>query len=170
LRLLLQLLLQTYLNSPTDKVLLLIADHPELDWPVTHAVLVQQFHCAYDGAPAGLVVMEQVSTQQQHVDIFFNCHLQDFLKGSEGVMLAILILLPHSLRHQTALLSTLITSARELQALLPVAEGLIARPLLIPVPLLLLLPLLALLPAIQCEEHLLMLTTAVSQVHTVRVS
>lgn len=41
--------------------------------------------------------MEQVPTQQQHIHVLLLGQLQDFLKGSEGIISAVLLLLPHAL-------------------------------------------------------------------------
>lgn len=57
-------------HSPTDKDVCLIAvEHTYLHRPVTKAVFVQQLDGTIDGGPGGLVVMEQVTTQEQHVHI-----------------------------------------------------------------------------------------------------
>jgi hypothetical protein len=50
-----------------------------------------------DGGPGGLVVMEQVTTQQQHVHIILLGQLQDLFKGLERIELAVFFFVPNTL-------------------------------------------------------------------------
>lgn len=60
----------TYAHSPGDQNLCLVAvEQLNLHGLVPQTVLVQQLDGPIDGCPGGLVIMEQVPSQQQHVHL-----------------------------------------------------------------------------------------------------
>ena len=57
------------LTAPADKSLALVTQHPEADGLGLQAVLAEHIHGPDNCCPAGLVVMEQVSSQEDEVDL-----------------------------------------------------------------------------------------------------
>lgn len=55
--------------APADKILALITEHAEADGLGLQAVLAEHIHGPDNCCPAGLVVMEQVSSQEDKVNL-----------------------------------------------------------------------------------------------------
>ena len=56
-------------TAPADKSFALITEHAEANRLGLQAVLAEHIHGPYNCCPAGLVVMEQVSSQEDEVNL-----------------------------------------------------------------------------------------------------
>ena len=72
------------LNVPADESLALITEHAEADGLGLQAVLAEHIHSPDNCGPAGLVVMEQISSQEDEVDLQ-RCSLVGMLRTSRQI-------------------------------------------------------------------------------------
>ena len=84
--------------SPVGKVGGLVAEDLEADGVTVQAVLSQDLDGPIQARLRRLVVMKQVSSQEDKVNLHLLCNLEDLLKSDKGVVLPHLVLLPDTLQ------------------------------------------------------------------------
>lgn len=69
-----------------SKVFTAVTQHLQLAWLVAITVLAQTPHDLVHGLPRGLVLMEQITGQENHVDIPSLGQLHDFVEGLPAIV------------------------------------------------------------------------------------
>lgn len=65
-----------------------VTEKLEFAWLHAEAVFAKRAHDLVHGFARGFVLMEEITTQQDHVDVLLLCYLHDLVKGTPTVILA----------------------------------------------------------------------------------